>query len=745
MQAHLLKSLASRRLLPQTLSLYSTPFKNFVTVDSEAPVILFNASSAHNEENLAESLIEFDLGESKPLTRQGTPKIPQRNSRAIEETEPQKSQKMPLFKYHIQEMIKVKEIKSDSVHEQLEEQFKVIMITIAKYKGLRPRSKTAARKPLIDSFEYDYPKLTEYLQQIIENDWNHPTTKDIIHMVFNFLSFAFTQNLHSEYLFDTIGKQVFTFPIITASRIEKNLPVFKLYARKYGDDASDEVMKQVTQYFKEHSSEIFEKAQMDAFIYLTDGFTAQTIEDQGLRRILHEETRKRFDAGEFNSENLMKIFVLCCRGGLFVGQQDLLLKKFEVALKADLDNMSSKALSRAFTCLSKIAKYSVELHTAFLDHIILHKDIIDEAFLGTLIKQFDQLHLSETFVQGIVQHIQNTHAQGTFSVWALVHFSAILARKKHLSYKFFSPIEKYIVENFDTHYWTSKDLNTLFWTCRRLNIDDSPVFKRAEPNVYKVLNNPRLTIQDFIFLLSELPYANHLTNFEIFKTILNRIQENFDNLIGGENIIWLPQIGYALSLFIAKYCLFDEKNYKEIYRQQIINELHLILPKIEQLLGEVSVYDQDMGFKFRLFQFIFTLFIEFPEIITKYPIMMQLTQNFKNYSVEGQGVSNYAVENVELLKRAFEELGVEYETFQKIYIYSIQVLIKPNIALQINHPSKYTRETGNESHQHIMKNYHLIKLGYRVASLPAVELHQVSQQGIEKLKEYLRQHLPLGK
>jgi len=655
-----------------------------------------------------------------------------------------KTQKLPLYKYHIQEMRKCKERKPASIHEGLEEQFKIIMVTIAKYKGLRPRSKTAARKPLIDGLEFDYPRLSENLQIIIQNDFNHPSTQEILHAVFNFMSFAFTQNLHSDFLFETIGRQVFTYDIVTGPRIEKKLPVFKLYCKKYGDASTEAVMQQATQYFKDHSTEIFQKIPLDAFIYLTDGYTTLPIEDLELKDIFRKEIDRRFDAGEFKDEDLMKIFVLSCRGALF-NKQDQLVRKFEVAILESLPTMNSRALSRAFTCLSRVKQYSTPLHTAFLDHITFHKEIIDEAFLTTLIKQFDQLHLSETFINSIIQHVKDTHEKGAYSVWSLVHFSSTLAKKKLLSFKFFTVIQKYIIENFDNHYWTSKDLNCLFWTCRRLNADDSPIFKRAEQNVYRVLNNPRLTIQDFIFLLSELPYANHITNFEIFKLILNRIQENFDYLIGGENIVWLPQIGYALSLFIAKYCLFDEKNYKELYRHQIINELHQILPQIEELLQSASIHDREMGFKFRLFQFIFTLFIEFPEIITKYPIMMQITQDFKNYAADGQGVSSYALENVELLKEALEQLGVEYETFQKIYIYSIQILIKPNIALQINHPSKYTRDTGNESHQHIMKNYHLSKLGYKVVNLPAVELLHVSKKGVDKLKDYLCQNLPLGK
>jgi len=399
-------------------------------------------------------------------------------------------------------------------------------------------------------------------------------------------------------------------------------------------------------------------------------------------------------------------------------------------LKVDRDSMV-----KALFYMRSITIYSPQLKSKLLDFMMEHHDHLGESTLMPLLSYLEELNVSGNFLAFLNKYIRSTYQKKNFSISVLTLFMYKLAKLGGSSEEVFRDLEKHIIENIEKYQWNLIDLKLLLTGCRLSGFPNSLLYSKLESEIMRSLQDARIDPESFGNLVFETASSAHLPSFDFFKVILERMAESVQ-LSKGRDLMDTTKIMRSISAFIVKYEKLAGKEYQEHYKPVIQEELDKILPHWVPCTQEI-LKEKDSSMRHRLFQFLLTVHIEFPELLKKHYGDFDVLKCLKEYkNADASTASDFSSDIAKVLDR----LQIDYELEHRVYVYDIDIFIKPKIAVQAEGRHHYTKAL-TESHRDMLRDFHLEKLGYKVVKIPAFDYYNILPSQVELQEEYIKEKI----
>jgi len=619
------------------------------------------------------------------------------------------------------------------IYSDLEKYLNSLLSSVSIYKGLGVQEKIKAQNEMKILFkQVDYALLKLSVFNITTKNDDKEVDK-IFKILFNFFSICYSQNLHSAELYNNLVKPFLNPNIIFQFHNAKRLPIAILYMKAYEKDYENSYLyKDLLGYVFESDnfSQILTNAAENDLLSILRTLQLNKLESQSKSR-LFQEINNRLSNKSFKDIEVLKLFASLGEEKMFFGTNQEFLKWETRILQMNFEKLDQQTLSWIFKNLKEIYTNSKKIYTKILNFLTQNPALLTDNTLGYLLRNFDKINFPQYFIEFLNLQVKEKYKSGNFSISILLAFIYQLVRKKSLNIELFKELENYILHTGHDLRLSFIDLHHIFWSCHTLTFDDSPLFQKFENQMHVILKDPKLENDKFSILVWDISRANYLIKFEIFQTILNKLEEKL--LSFKNDINSLATILHSISLFIAKYDTLDQ-NFGTLHKKNIQGEIFKISLLLKRFLEEHSLLKEEIETQAKIFQFLLTLKLEFPEAIENWTMANDLILHFETSSFSPRLTpSNLSIDVESVLKK----MEVEYQIEKRVYIYFIDIFIQPNIALQIEGVRHYTKEERAERHQDLLRNYHLKKLGFKFVKVPFYEFSKIFFTDIKKQKEYL--------
>jgi len=597
------------------------------------------------------------------------------------------------------------------------------------FKNLHPKQKDQVRKNLQRVLDNDNDILTSYIKEL--NDSIKKNAGNF-NALFKFLSFCFSQTLHSRKQYEGLVKHLLNSEIIFQFDETKRFSLILLFVCHY-EEASlvETLLKEPLNYFQEKYQDIKKNMTQEDLLSLIEALTHTKILNETLKEFLTQEIVERMEKGVYTDNQIFKIFTFLCRGEVLI-EGSSHLTKFETKIsEIDLTTIQKPILTKSLFNLKFIRFYSENVFANILNLLKENSQLLDEKNLIPILSYLNDVQYPENFLLFLNDYIMKTYLQRNYSISILSSFIFQLTKAGLMKKTTFRDLEKYILENFLLFKWTPVDLKILLNGCRMRGFADSVLYEKLEVKIHGVLMKRPINIEDFINLVYEISQGVYLPKFEVFKTILTQTHENFSMLFNClENSLKLFR---SIVLLVIRYRMSNENNYLKSHYNFIQKELARLFPKFIDIVSDLSLQNQNIALKVQFFQIIFTIHFEFPELIQKYYPDLQILKYFENQNLNLSPItSDLALEIVKILS----SMKIKHSVEHKAYAYFVDIFIEPNLAIQIEGKAHYTEEAFTEVPKDAFRDYHLKKLGFKTIKIPVFEFDNLLS--IEEQKTYLQ-------
>jgi len=398
--------------------------------------------------------------------------------------------------------------------------------------------------------------------------------------------------------------------------------------------------------------------------------------------------------------------------------------------KNSITALSNEDFVKAIFHLTDILSYSRNIGNQIIDILTRRSDMINDTIFKALLTDYNPDKYPHTLLDFLNKFVANNHQR--LSLGNICAFMFHLVKNKSLDLKLFPVLENHICQNATTFHWDTIDLHHLMWSCVHLKIFDSKIFETLKPIIVKHLLEES-TPEKFYPILWETAQSNLVIDLDTMSQILTKLVKT-PNLIDKNDIKGMSTLFYSLALLVVKSNTFLQKDYQDKYKGSFEYSFARIISKVESCLDYQRFLGQDLESQVKLFQFFLTLSFEFPKLIEQSKISNQIIDHFKKEKLKYPGTpSNLMIDIMDVLRR----LNIEFEKEKRVYVYLVDIFIKPNLAVEIEGVTHFSRNTYEQRHSDLLKEYHLEKLGYKIIKIPFFEFNQYTFTEMEKRKEYI--------
>ena len=604
--------------------------------------------------------------------------------------------------------------------------------TLLKFRELYPKEKDRYRRELREAISGDHMLVAKSLLELKvtrNNAFNY-------NLVFVYLSFCFSQGMHTADLCNNIVKQLAIPEIIFQMNDTRRFSILSLYICHYDKEfLTSPAYQRLQQFFTVNFASIALRSNPEDILSIIEALTHQDILTDKLKQLLSAEAYKRVESGGYNYSQKLRLFTFLCRGNVFTHSRVYLSLLEKEALDINLLKTDKDSLVKALFYLRAIATYSPQLKSKLLEFIMEYHDHLTENTFMPILSYLEELNCSSSFYAFLNRFILETNRKSHFSISVLTLFMYKLAKVGASSEEVFRDLEKHILKNFEKYQWNLVDLKLILNGCRLNGFPDSQLYSQLEPEILRNLRDPNIDPESFGNLVFETASGAHLLSFESFRLMLERMAEKSD-LSKGRDLIDMTKIMRSVSVFIVKYLSLAEKEYDEEYKSIIEKELDRIIPHWMPFTQEIlKEKDPRQRQRNRFAQFLLTLELEFPELHKKYYANVDVLKSNKEIDTTLK-VTDFNKD----IGKVLDRLNIEYELEHKLHIYDVDIFIKPNIAVQGEGRAHYTK-SGKQTHRDLLRDFHLQKLGYKVVKIPAFDFYNILPSQVEQQEEYIKEKL----
>jgi len=606
--------------------------------------------------------------------------------------------------------------------------------SITLYKDLQVSKKTKAHIDMRSLMkEFDYKLLKVSILNVVSSD--HEKQRDkILNLLFNIFSNCLSQNLHSSEIYNNLVGPLLTPNIIFQFHYAKRFPVALMYMTKYekGYDQSPSYTNLLNFFLEANNFQhIILNASENELLSLMGNLSLNKLTPQ-CKLLFIQEITKRIKAQSWSNDSLLKFFALLSEHDTFIQMTQDFAYWETKTLDIDFNKVDKKVLVLCLVNLKGIYSNSKKVYNKLLNFITQSPTFLVEETLTLIIMNSENINFPQYFLEFLNNQVKGMYRNGILSISFLSAFIYQLVRKKKLDLDLFKNLENYILENIHKCAWSPIDLHHILWSCHILTFDSSPLFQKLEDKVHMKLQNLNLETKTFGILTWDISRATYMIKFEVFQTILKKLEQNFQSF--EKDINNLATLLYSISLLLARYSTFDE-NFTNVYKNRIHKEILQISHFLKNLCDKKDIFNENIETQAKIFQFLLTLRFEFPNALEGWEEANNFITQFETKPFNPRLISsNLSIDVENVLKK----MEIEYQIEYRAYIYFIDVFIKPNIALQIEGVRHYTKETRSERHQDLLRDYHLKKLGYKVIKIPFYEFSKIFFTDFKKQKEYIQ-------
>ena len=599
--------------------------------------------------------------------------------------------------------------------------------TFFKIKDLSAQEKGNIQKDLAQMIEKDIQTIMKFVDDMLKNI----NGKNDFESVFKFLYLCFTQNIHTKGLY-TCVKKLSSYPELIFKKDQTRIfSLVLFYAINYEPNVlSENCYKELLNYFEINFNNIMRNTGPDEIASLLEAAVTQDIVNESLKEIMIQDVLQRIKKGMLDDAQIIKIFHFFCKGDFLKKDSPELLKFEKTICEGNLKYLEKTALSKLLFNLRVVQLTSEPVFQKVLNILKRNPELLDEKTLSPVLNYLSTVQYPESFLKFLVDYVMKNYSKKNFSVSILSSFIFQLSRSKTLMKSHFKVLEKYILENAFNFRWKPVDLRCLFSGCRIRGFLDSSLYQKLEIEFHKSLKNKSTDPDDLTNLIYEYSHALHLPSFSVFETILNISNKNASLLFNSiENAL---KVVRSILHFLIKYKVANEQLYLNSY-QMIEKELNELFPKLLKKLGETPLDNLELGWKVRFFQIIFTMNLEFPELIKKFYPGLEVIKYFETQQPDLSPITSDFTYSV---ASNLSNMNIKNEIEHRVYTYYIDIFIEPNIAIQTEGKAHYTGESLAERTKDIFRDYHLKKLGFKIVKIPIYEYENISS--IEKQQAYLK-------
>ena len=607
--------------------------------------------------------------------------------------------------------------------------FKYATAFLADYQLLSRFDKKKFQKDVIRVLDADYKRLTEEINKIPARVDKYGDDQPL-HVIFSFLSKCKRNGLNSIALYELI-KPLLTPKIVFGNTPSRRFPIALVLLTLYEKDFSNcQIYYNLLSDLYQNFPAVVQQSAKEGFFHMLDILTYTPSLPENLKPLLLEEVKKRIES--FNNGEILKIFTFLCRGNITSDQQFMANLKSRI-LQMNFKEINQNDLAKPVANLTEVSQNSKDVEAKIVNHITQNPDALTEVTVLKLLKNMDDFAPQPYLLDFLESYFEKNYRNNKLPLSIIVGCLYQIERHRKLRETLFEEFEKFMLENYQSFPWTYRELHHTFWSFTAQSHGDSILFKYLEPYVIKALRkeNPLKPVE-FYRLTSDIANSNHIPSFELFELVASRVTEDYRNVIR-KDLKQFSELIHPLSIFIAKYSMLEEKEYLNKYKSRIKQRFLKLMPIINEVLSNVNIQDVPTKTQGITFQSLFTINLEFPELMAD----CQVGQNIIKYiesTFEGQvRKSGFAVDVYSILKQR----NIEFEEEKRIYIYFVDTFIEPNLVLQIEGKSHYTWGTLQESHQDILRDFHLTKLGYKIIKLTAYDFNRWSRVEFESKKEQI--------
>jgi len=617
----------------------------------------------------------------------------------------------------------------------LEKYFNHMIAVLTKFQAFSSQTKTKSRDTLLSALQYDFRFINKNILEASQQDIFDPELLDLAFQLFRMMGQSQLQNRN---FYDFIVYPFLNSNFLQQSDLKSKLKALR-FIDKFDPSACQGLMSpSFLSSLTENYENIIKDFSLEEYFETLDNLTRIELKDKPLKNKISKHAFKQIESGSLADSDVLKLFVYLCRGDLLERYTPEFKKIQTKILAMNFLDLTEATLLYSLMFLDHIHEYSPSIHSKFLTFYTQNPDKWTEIMLFNLMSyNFYKKKLTNSFIKSLESFIINSlDQQNRLSISTILKFCHKMISVEGLEPETFQKIQTYFMKYDPQYSWTASDLQAIFSCCIQQNLESSPLYKHFEPEVYRILKDPKTNVEDFLDLINEYAYGSYVPNFSIFHSILERCKKGIRGLVG-KNQKALSLLVDALCHYIINYSLFADRMTKEIYKRHIAGDINLIVSSIFELWDEEPTLFEGQKFQGKLFQFMFTIFFEFPEVLTKHERAIKIIRVFKDIEVLPK--TPFGV--LEFLKSVLENMGLETELNKKEYIYSISALVKPNIAilLQSNREKGKLRKIGK--YQMRIKRYHLSKLGYKVVIIQDHEFKDLYGQSLQSQKVFFNNRL----
>lgn len=612
---------------------------------------------------------------------------------------------------------------------EIEEKLGELRVFIEKYSKLHSKTRFELKKRVEKAIESNLKRLIRLLPSIKEQENKN---KQIVTLLFDLLfvcTWHYKMHLPESYnkVLKPFLKPDIIFDSKSADRFTQAITIMSFYDPKYSSGA---IYQSLVNYLEKNFQEIMSETTKENFLFTVQVLSFEQLENKNLKDLLVSKTVT--DINTFSESEIVSLFIFLSSIDAFADHPEGLSKLEGLILTFGPEHFSKSAILKTLKCQEEIEKTSKAVSAKILNILMQNADrLLDDFALQALFKNIEYVSFPAYFVDFLNRFFEVNYSR--FSMPVLAGFLYQFKRIKLLEYKLFEIIEKHILENHHKHNWRLQELHHVFWTCIKAFHNDSPLFKTLEPYIVQNLKN-RTSPEELSSLLWELSNANYVPDFQIFKLILKKSKEDFRNLCERGGTKAVSEILVSLSFILSKYSVYEEKNYQESYKEYIEKEFSILMPAVENWLKKLTFEEIDIKFQVKLFQFLFTIQFEFPQLLKNCEKSKSVIDYFKEkrYSLQRD-----ASELTQEVITTLNSMSLDFQLEHRVYVYYVDVFIEPNLAIEIEGPPHYTKRATVSRHQDHLKEYHLRKLGFKIIKIPFFEFNVFSPVEVENKKKYL--------
>ncbi len=584
-------------------------------------------------------------------------------------------------------------------------------------------------------------EIRETLTQLIASDLKflapsltepNMVSDEVLNSLIIFASLCFFLNLHTRKLYEAIIQPNLKMEAVCQFKDLNQLTTLLFYIGRYEKNfPSQNSSEWVLQHIETNFASLVGKSTKFDIISILEALAEHQLSDN-LKGIISKEIEKLIKKGEFCNNQLFKLVIWFSKGKMPTEKDNVKLELEKRISKMNLEFVDESIVRRSLFFLKFINQYSSQCFNKIILFLMEHKEFLNDRNLFPLLNYLSESPYPINFLKFLESHIKQTYQKEKYSIAVLTTFLFQFTKLKLLTEALFKTIEKFIIDNIETFDWKSVDIRHILCAARLRGFSDSMLFEKLEPKLQVFFKKNNLNFQDFCHLVYEISQGIYLPQLRTIQTILNKTKENIAILKNSsEEITFLRSI----LLLIMRYKYQSPDYFSLKLKNYFSQELNFIF---SEFFKRNSLNLKDPNMRIKLFQILFTLKIEFPEVFHSCPQGEEIINKYEAQNASSNFITSSLAHDI---SKVLTKMKIEYSLEKRVYVYYIDIFIQPNLAIQIEGNSHYARDTLKEIPKNFFRDYHLQSLGYEIIKVPSHEFENILECDNETQIKYLHEKI----